>query len=85
MALAPRFINIRRGQLLCALISRVLVPWENSLESASSFLNFMSAYAVFLGPLAGIMLFNFWVLKGRRYDCLALYQPWNIYRCGKRG
>ncbi|OJD11230.1 hypothetical protein AJ78_07957 [Emergomyces pasteurianus Ep9510] len=79
MALAPRFINIRRGQLLCALISWVLVPWK-ILESAGNFLNFMSAYAVFLGPIAGIMLFDFWVLKGRKYDCLALYRPGSIYR-----
>ncbi|KKZ64728.1 hypothetical protein EMCG_09362 [[Emmonsia] crescens] len=79
MALAPRFINIRRGQLLCALISWVLVPWK-ILKSAGSFLNFMSAYAVFLGPIAGIMLFDFWVVKGRKYDCLALYHPESIYR-----
>lgn len=78
-ALAPRFINIRRGQVLCALISWCLVPWK-ILESAHNFLNFMSAYAVFLGPIAGIMLFDFWVLKDRKYDCLALYQPWSIYR-----
>ncbi|KAK2803571.1 hypothetical protein FQN51_003333 [Onygenales sp. PD_10] len=77
-ALAPRFINIRRGQLLCALISWILVPWK-ILESAGSFLNFMSAYAVFLGPIAGIMLFDFWVIKARKYDSLALYQPGGIY------
>ncbi|PGH00847.1 hypothetical protein AJ79_08099 [Helicocarpus griseus UAMH5409] len=82
MALAPRFINIRRGQLICALISWVLVPWK-ILASAGSFLNFMSAYAVFLGPIAGIMLFDFWVIKGRKYDSVALYQPDSIYRYTK--
>ncbi|OAX79123.1 hypothetical protein ACJ72_06558 [Emergomyces africanus] len=79
MALAPRFVNIRRGQLLCALLSWVLVPWK-ILKSAGSFLNFMSAYAVFLGPIAGIMLFDFWVVKARKYDCLALYHAGSIYR-----
>ncbi|PGH03613.1 hypothetical protein AJ80_08665 [Polytolypa hystricis UAMH7299] len=78
-ALAPRYINIRRGQLLCAVLSWILVPWK-ILESAGSFLNFIVAYAVFLGPIAGIMLVDFWVLKGRKYDSLALYQPWNIYQ-----
>lgn len=75
-ALAPQYINIRRGQLLCALLSWCLVPWK-ILESAGNFLTFMSAYAVFLGPIASIMLFDFWIVNRRRYDTLALYQPSN--------
>ncbi|KAJ5445742.1 Permease cytosine/purines uracil thiamine allantoin [Penicillium cf. griseofulvum] len=75
-ALAPRYINLRRGQLLCAVLSWCLVPWK-ILASAGNFLNFMSAYAVFLGPIAAIMMFDFWVVNRRRYDSLALYQPNN--------
>ncbi|OJJ43148.1 hypothetical protein ASPZODRAFT_136705 [Penicilliopsis zonata CBS 506.65] len=78
-ALAPRYINIRRGQILCALLSWCLVPWK-ILESAGSFLNFMSAYAIFLAPIAAIMMWDFWIVKQRRYDCLALYQPWSRYQ-----
>lgn len=78
-ALAPQYLNIRRGQILCAFLAWCLVPWK-ILESAGSFLNFMSAYAVFLGPIAGIMAFDFWVVKRRKYDSLALYHPDGIYR-----
>lgn len=53
MALFPQYVNIRRGQILCALIAWCLVPWK-ILESAGSFLNFMSAYAIFLGPMCVI-------------------------------
>ena len=74
MALAPGFFNIRRGQVLCALLAWCLVPWK-ILESADRFLNFMSAYAVFLGPVAAVMLWDFWVVKRRKYDILALYRP----------
>ena len=77
-ALFPRYINIRRGQLLCALISWCLVPWK-ILESAGSFLNFMSAYSVFLGPIASILVFDFWVVKQRKYDVRALYDRHGIY------
>ena len=79
MALMPRYINIRRGQLLCAVICWALVPWK-ILASAGNFLNFMSAYAIFLGPIAAIMLFDFWVIHKRRYDTIALYDPHGIYR-----
>ncbi|KAL2796665.1 permease for cytosine/purines, uracil, thiamine, allantoin-domain-containing protein [Aspergillus keveii] len=79
-ALAPRYLTIRRGQILCALLAWALVPWK-ILASAGTFLNFMSAYAIFLGPIAAIMVCDFWIVKGRKYDCLALYQPTaGIYR-----
>ena len=72
MALAPSFINIRRGQLICAFLSWALVPWK-ILASAGSFLNFMSAYSIFLGPIGSILLFDFWVIHKRKYDAVALY------------
>ncbi|KAF2269392.1 NCS1 allantoate transporter [Lojkania enalia] len=78
-ALFPQYVNIRRGQLLCAIIAWALVPWK-ILASAGNFLNFMAAYAVFLGPIAAIMVFDFWYLKNRKYNTLALYQPYSIYR-----
>ncbi|MCJ1255604.1 hypothetical protein MMC24_003421 [Lignoscripta atroalba] len=78
-ALFPQYVNIRRGQLLCAVLSWALVPWK-ILASAGSFLNFMSAYSVFLGPIAAIMVMDFWVVHARKYDALALYQPGSIYR-----
>ena len=73
-ALFPSFINIRRGQLLCAVLCWALVPWK-ILASAGSFLNFMSAYAVFLGPIGAILVLDFWWIHDRKYDVLALYQP----------
>ncbi|PYH79811.1 hypothetical protein BO82DRAFT_287914 [Aspergillus uvarum CBS 121591] len=80
MALFPGHVNLRRGQIICGLLSWALVPWK-ILESAGNFMNFMSAYAIFLGPIAAIMLWDFWVLKRGKYDTLALYQPHNpVYR-----
>ena len=79
MALLPQYVNIRRGQLLCAILCWALVPWK-ILESAGNFLNFMAAYAVFLGPIAAIMVWDFWLIHKRKYNTLALYQPHSIYR-----
>ncbi|KAL4940458.1 hypothetical protein BDV06DRAFT_213442 [Aspergillus oleicola] len=80
MALFPKHVNLRRGQIICGVVSWALVPWK-ILVSAGNFLNFMSAYAIFLGPIAAIMLWDFYVVKERKYDTLALYQPHNpIYR-----
>ena len=54
IVLLPQYINIRRGQIICALIgSWVLCPWE-ILVSAPGFLSFMAGYTVFLGPFTGM-------------------------------
>lgn len=53
-ALFPRYINIRRGQVICAFIGGwALCPWE-ILASAPRFLTFMAGYTVFLGPFAAM-------------------------------
>ena len=73
-ALFPSYINIRRGQLICALIAWIMVPWK-ILATASGFLNFMSAYSVFLGPIASILVWDFWWVHKMKYDVVALYHP----------
>ncbi|KAK6954991.1 hypothetical protein Daesc_002621 [Daldinia eschscholtzii] len=83
-SLAPRWLNIRRGVVLVSLLGGwALCPWI-IISSAAAFLNFMSAYAIFMAPIAGVLVCDYWVVKGRRYDVPALYDPEGIYRYGNR-
>ncbi|KAI0649150.1 NCS1 nucleoside transporter family [Trametes meyenii] len=78
--LFPRYINIRRGQALCALLGGwVLCPWE-ILASAQGFLSFMNGYTVFLGPFAGIMVADYWIVHKCKVDVPAMYDPHGRYR-----
>lgn len=82
-AIAPKYMNIRRGVVFAAFVGGwALCPWI-ILASASAFLNFMSAYAIFMAPMAGIICCDYWIVKRRRYDVPALYDPAGIYRYGK--
>ena len=55
-ALWPKYLNIRRGQVICAIVGGwALAPWE-ILANAVGFLSFMGGYTVFLGPISGIMI-----------------------------
>ncbi|KAJ6494831.1 permease for cytosine/purines, uracil, thiamine, allantoin-domain-containing protein [Mycena vitilis] len=81
--LFPRYINIRRGQIICAVIGGwALCPWE-ILSSAPGFLTFMSGYTVFLGPFAALIVVDYWIVhKGNvdvpaMYDRHGRYQYWN--------
>ncbi|KLO16652.1 cytosine-purine permease, partial [Schizopora paradoxa] len=79
-ALCPRWINIRRGQVICAFIGGwALCPWE-ILASASGFLSFMNGYTVFLGPFAGIMVTDYWLVHRGNVDVPSMYRPHGRYR-----
>lgn len=59
MAFCPKYINIRRGQLLAAVIgSWAFVPWK-ILASAAKFLAFLGGYTIFLGPMTSILMTEF--------------------------
>ncbi|KAH6645492.1 NCS1 nucleoside transporter [Truncatella angustata] len=78
--LFPRWINIRRGCMIAAVIAGwVLVPWK-ILDSAETFLAFMGGYAIFLGPMAGIMIADYWLIKKQHIDIPALYNPHGRYK-----
>ncbi|CEL52152.1 putative permease C1683,05 OS=Schizosaccharomyces pombe (strain 972 / ATCC 24843) GN=SPBC1683.05 PE=3 SV=1 [Rhizoctonia solani AG-1 IB] len=79
-ALLPKWLNIKRGQILCAFIGGwVVCPWE-ILGSAIGFLNFMGGYTVFLGPICSIMIVDYWFVHKGKIDVPALYDPKGRYR-----
>jgi NCS1 family nucleobase:cation symporter-1 len=48
----PKYMNIRRGQVFCAIIGFASNPWIIQAK-ASTFFNFIGSYSTFLGPLVG--------------------------------
>lgn len=84
-SMLPKYINIRRGSIICFLVGGwALCPWL-ILKSGQTFLNFMSAYAIFMAPLAGFLTADYYIVKRRKYDVPALYDPNGIYgKCNWR-
>ncbi|SCV99673.1 LAFE_0A08372g1_1 [Lachancea fermentati] len=84
-ALLPKFINIRRGSYICAIISLVICPW-NLMASSSKFTTALSAYAVFLSSIAGVVAADYYVVrKGlvALQHCYTNY-PTSFYMYGNR-
>ncbi|KAK9447934.1 permease for cytosine/purines, uracil, thiamine, allantoin-domain-containing protein [Limtongia smithiae] len=81
----PRFITIRRGQFIVAVIGAwAFVPW-NVLTSATNFLSFMNGYAIWLAPMCGILVADFYIVHKRKYHTFQLYDVNGIYRYNKYG
>jgi len=83
--LFPKYVNIKRGCIIAAIVGGwVIVPWK-ILNSATTFLAFMGGYAVFLAPMAGIIASDYWIVKRQHIDVPALYDPRGRYRYNKSG
>jgi NCS1 family nucleobase:cation symporter-1 len=83
--LFPKYVNIKRGCIIAAVVGGwVIVPWK-ILSSATTFLAFMGGYAVFLAPMAGIIASDYWLVKRQHIDVPALYDPNGRYRYNKVG
>ncbi|KIW87928.1 uncharacterized protein Z519_11513 [Cladophialophora bantiana CBS 173.52] len=72
--LLPKYFNIRRGAYLALILSIAMCPWE-LLASAGTFISVMGAYSVFLGPMCGIQICDYFIIRTRRMKLSALYTP----------
>lgn len=61
-ALLPKYLNIRRGGFICAIIGFAICPW-NLMTSSSMFTTYLSAYSVFLSSIAGVVFCDYYILK----------------------
>ncbi|KAL3462634.1 hypothetical protein BJX64DRAFT_299395 [Aspergillus heterothallicus] len=84
-AMFPAYINLRRGSFIIAFIGAwALTPW-NILSSAESLVNFMSGYIIWLAPITGVLLADYYIVHRRTYDVYELYQPRGIYSFNNLG
>lgn len=72
-ALAPRFVNYKRGVVIAALVSTVLMPWK-FMANITGFLNLIG---MLLGPIAGVLLADYYVVKRTHIDLDQIYYDTN--------
>ncbi|EXJ78274.1 hypothetical protein A1O3_09435 [Capronia epimyces CBS 606.96] len=70
----PKYFNIRRGAYFALVLSIAMCPWE-LLASAGTFISVMGAYSVFLGPMCGIQICDYFLIRRRRVKLSDLYTP----------
>ena len=84
-ALCPRFINIRRGGYISALVAICMNPWL-LYTSSSSFLNYLSAFSVLLSCIAGPMMADYFLVRRGHMNIADIYSlkkdGWYWYTLG---
>ena len=86
--IAPRYINENRGVMLTGIIGLLLMSWEllkkmgwleTDVSVESLYSNWLLGYSSLLGPIAGIMIIDYFLIKKQRYDLLSLYKDGAAY------
>ncbi len=77
--LMPRRISFKTGGLITGILGIVMMPWK-LLASADAFIfNWLIGYSALLGPIAGIMIADYWLLRRRELEVADLYRPQGRY------
>ncbi|KAH7027208.1 thiamine transporter [Microdochium trichocladiopsis] len=72
-AVFPKYLNIRRGAYITALLSVAVNPWR-LVNTATTFLAVLSSYSVFLAPMTGIMIASYYVVNQSKLCVKDLYE-----------
>lgn len=68
----PERINFARGGLITGVIGIAIMPWK-LLENADRYIGWLIAYSGFLGPVAGIFIADYWLVRRARLSLADLY------------
>ncbi|MCJ2177348.1 NCS1 family nucleobase:cation symporter-1 [Novosphingobium album (ex Hu et al. 2023)] len=81
-SLNPARISYRTGALFTAFIGLFMMPWK-LLESTNGYIfTWLTGYGALLGPIAGILIADYWLVRGRELDVEGLYQTDGPYHYG---
>lgn len=61
-ALLPRYINIRRGAIICLVLAFAITPW-NLLRTSFTFTSYLSSYQIFLGSIIGVIIADYFYVR----------------------
>lgn len=72
--IAPRFISFRIGAVITGVIGIVIMPWRLLASADTYIFEWLVGYSALLGPIAGIMIADYWILRRRELDVADLYR-----------
>ncbi len=81
-ALAPRHISYRTGGYITAGIALVMMPWK-ILETTQGYIfTWLIGYSALLGPIAGVLIIDYYFIRKTELDVDQLYRHDGIYSYG---
>src|SRR5436853_5927185 len=82
--LAPNKISFRTGGLITGIIGVLMMPWKLVADPSGYIFTWLVGYSSLLGPIGGIMIADYFVLRRRHLNLNALYRH-DAEHCYTRG
>ncbi len=82
--LFPKKINFVKGGLITAVIGIVMMPWKLLSDFSAYIFGWLIGYSSFLGPIAGILICDYFIIRDQHLEVKDLYIRNGIYEY-KRG
>ena len=76
---APRLISFRTGGLITAFAGIAMMPWKLLATSHGYIFTWLIGYSALLGPIGGVLIADYFVLRGRELDVDDLYRRGGRY------
>jgi NCS1 family nucleobase:cation symporter-1 len=77
--LAPRLISFRTGGVITGILGIVIMPWKLLASADTYIFEWLVGYSALLGPIAGIMIADYWIVRKRELDVPDLYRTTGRY------
>src|SRR6202035_5858598 len=78
--LNPRLISFRTGGIITGVVGVLMMPWKLLTDFQSYIFGWLVGYSGLLGPVAGIMITDYFLLRRTHLDVGELYNLHGIYR-----
>jgi NCS1 family nucleobase:cation symporter-1 len=77
--LSPRRISFRTGGLITCVMGIVMQPWKLMADYGSYIFGWLVGYSGFLGPIAGVLICDYFVVRRKILSVQDLYQRGGLY------
>ena len=81
--LNPRLISFRTGGLITGVIGVLMMPWKLLTDFSSYIFGWLVGYSGLLGPIAGVMIADYFVVRRSHLVVDDLYRRNGIYEYDK--
>jgi NCS1 family nucleobase:cation symporter-1 len=77
--LNPRLISFRTGGLITGFLGLAMMPWKLMASFHNYIFEWLIGYSALLGPVAAIMITDYFLIRETRLDVESLYRRGGIY------
>jgi NCS1 family nucleobase:cation symporter-1 len=77
--IAPHKITFKQGAMITAVIGIVMMPWRLYNDAAAYIFTWLIGYGALLGPVAGIMIADYFIVRRGELAVNDLYKRHGIY------